>query len=102
MKFYIEIDDRTGECIKRFCKLNNMTYNAYLGGIIEKQFVIDMYGDINDKLDSKKTQSSNKEEKQTIKKIDIQSDVVNHNIAKEANISATEIQNKTKRSLTVK
>ena len=50
MKLTIEINDRTGEAIKQFCKLNNMTYTAYLSNLIEKQFAIDRYGDMNEKL----------------------------------------------------
>ena len=50
MKITITIDDRTGNAIKDFCKANNVKQNDYLTGIIEKQFNIDRFGDLNDLL----------------------------------------------------
>lgn len=53
MKITINIDDRTGNAIKDFCKANNVKQNDYLTGIIEKQFNIDRFGDLNDLLAKK-------------------------------------------------
>ena len=50
MRITIDIDDKLGENIKQFCRLNKMTYTNYLSSLIEKQFNIDRFGDLNLKL----------------------------------------------------
>lgn len=54
MRITIEVDDKLGDNIKRFCKLNNMTYTEYLSKIIEEKFNIDRFGDLNEKINKKK------------------------------------------------
>lgn len=53
MRITIEVDDKLGENIKRFCKLNNMTYTEYLSKIIEEKFNVDRFGDLNEKVKKK-------------------------------------------------
>lgn len=53
MRLTIEVDDKLGEKIKSFCKLNGLTYSQYLSDIIEKQFNVDRFGDLNDKIKKK-------------------------------------------------
>ncbi len=53
MRITIDLDDKLCERIKGFCKLNKMTYTEYLSKIIEKQFNLDMFGDLNDKIKKK-------------------------------------------------
>lgn len=53
MKITIVLNDRLGEDIKKFCKLNNMTYTSYLSEMIEKQFNLDRFGDLNLKIKKK-------------------------------------------------
>ena len=53
MRITIEVDDKFGENIKRFCKLNNMTYTEYLSKIIEEKFNVDRFGDLNEKVKKK-------------------------------------------------
>ncbi len=48
MKITINIDERTGTAIRDFCKANNLRQNQYLVDIIERQFNIDRFGDMND------------------------------------------------------
>ena len=50
MKITINIDERTGNAIREFCKANNLKQNQYLVDIIEKQFSIDRFGDLNELL----------------------------------------------------
>lgn len=50
MKITINIDERTGNAIREFCKANNLKQNQYLVDIIEKQFNIDRFGDLNELL----------------------------------------------------
>ena len=54
MRITIEVDDKLVDNIKRFCKLNNMTYTEYLSKIIEEKFNIDRFGDLNEKINKKK------------------------------------------------
>ena len=54
MRLTIEIDDKLGEKIKQFCKLNNITYSKYLVGIIEEKFNCDRFGDLNEKIKKKR------------------------------------------------
>lgn len=54
MKITINIDERTGSSIREFCKVNNLKQNEYLVGIIEKQFNIDRFGDMNEMMPKKK------------------------------------------------
>ena len=53
MKITINIDERTGNAIREFCKANNLKQNQYLVDIIEKQFNIDRFGDLNELLAKK-------------------------------------------------
>ena len=53
MKITINIDERTGTAIREFCKANNLKQNQYLVDIIEKQFNIDRFGDMNEMLAKK-------------------------------------------------
>lgn len=53
MKITLNIDERTGAAIREFCKANNLKQNQYLIDIIEKQFNIDRYGDMNEMLSRK-------------------------------------------------
>lgn len=53
MKITINIDERTGVAIREFCKVNNLKQNQYLVDIIEKQFNIDRFGDMNEMLGKK-------------------------------------------------
>lgn len=53
MRITIEVDDKLGENIKRFCKLNDMTYTEYLSKIIEEKFNVDRFGDLNEKVKKK-------------------------------------------------
>ena len=53
MKITINIDERTGTAIREFCKANNLKQNQYLVDIIEKQFSIDRFGDLNELLAKK-------------------------------------------------
>lgn len=53
MRITIELEDKLGERIKQFCKLNKLTYTEYLSKMIEKQFALDMFGDLNDKIQKK-------------------------------------------------
>ncbi len=53
MRLTIEVDDKLGEKIKQFCKLNNITYSKYLAGIIEEKFNCDRFGDLNEKFAKK-------------------------------------------------
>lgn len=48
MRLTINIEDRLGEDIKSFCKANNFTITDYLSKLIEKQFNIDRFGDMNE------------------------------------------------------
>ena len=66
MRLTIEIDDKLGEKIKQFCKLNNITYSKYLVGIIEEKFNCDRFGDLNEKLKKKRPQ----EEKPKLVKVE--------------------------------
>lgn len=50
MKWTITIDKRIVEDIKKFCELNNIKTNDYVCEIIERQFNLDRYGDLNDKI----------------------------------------------------
>lgn len=50
MKITINIDERTGNAIREFCKANNLKQNQYLVDIIEKQFNIDRFGDLNEMI----------------------------------------------------
>lgn len=54
MRITLELDDKLGEDIKSFCKLNNMKYTKYLTEIIESRFNIDRFGDLNEKIKPKK------------------------------------------------
>lgn len=54
MRITIEVEDKLGENIKRFCKLNNLTYTEYLSRIIEEKFNIDRFGDLNEKVSKNK------------------------------------------------
>ena len=56
MRITIELNDKLGEDIKKFCKLNNMTYTEYLSKMIEKQFNLDRFGDLNLKFKKKSEQ----------------------------------------------
>ena len=47
MKFTINIDDRTAESLKEFCKTNNIKVNDYLSKIVVDKFMIDKFGDMN-------------------------------------------------------
>lgn len=58
MKITINIDERTGAAIREFCKANNLKQNEYLVGIIEKQFNIDRFGDLNEILKPKEKPKS--------------------------------------------
>lgn len=53
MKFTINIDDRTAESLKEFCKTNNIKVNDYLSKIVVDKFMIDRYGDMNKMLSPK-------------------------------------------------
>ena len=53
MRLTINIEDRLGEDIKSFCKANNVTMTDYLSKIIEKQFSIDRFGDMNEMIKPK-------------------------------------------------
>ena len=64
MKITITIDDRTGNAIKDFCKANNVKQNDYLTNIIEKQFNIDRFGDMNEMIKPKP-------QKQIMKKVEM-------------------------------
>ena len=52
-KFTINIDDRTAESLKEFCKTNNIKVNDYLSKIVVDKFMIDRYGDMNKMLSPK-------------------------------------------------
>ena len=70
MRITIELNDKLGEDIKKFCKLNNMTYtehfasqfvNKYIIDRIKyqqakKQFNLDRFGDLNLKIKKKSEQ----------------------------------------------
>lgn len=53
VKFTINIDDRTAESLKEFCKTNNLKVNDYLSKIVVDKFMIDRYGDMNKMLSPK-------------------------------------------------
>lgn len=55
MRITIELDDKLCENIKKFCKLNNMTYTEYLSKIIEEKFNVDRFGDLNEKVKKKQS-----------------------------------------------
>lgn len=62
MKITINIDERTGTAIREFCKANNLKQNQYLVDIIEKQFNIDRFGDLNELITKKEKLSQPKME----------------------------------------
>lgn len=89
MRLTIEIDDKLGEKIKQFCKLNNITYSKYLVGIIEEKFNCDRFGDLNEKLKKKKPQ----EEKPKLVRVEeapVEVDTVADDI-KEKTVEASEV-----------
>jgi len=53
MRFTITIEDRLGQDIKSFCKANGLSITEYVLPIIENQFNIDRYGDMNEMIASK-------------------------------------------------
>lgn len=50
MRFTITIEDRLGQDIKSFCKANGLSITEYVLPIIENQFNIDRYGDMNEMI----------------------------------------------------
>lgn len=50
MKLTLKTDKRLIEDIRLFCKMNEMNFDEYVTSIIRKQFNLDRYGDLNEKL----------------------------------------------------
>lgn len=93
MKITININERTGAAIREFCKMNNIKQNQYLVEMIEKQFNIDRFGDLNDKINHKE-----KPKQAQFKKVE---DVVpvqeKEPLKKEVQIQETPIESKPKK-----
>lgn len=49
----LELDKRLYKRISEYCSVNNLNIEEYISEIIEKQFNLDCYGDINDIFNKK-------------------------------------------------
>lgn len=89
MRLTIEIEDKLAENIKAFCKMNNMTYSAYLSGIIEERFNLDRFGDLNKKL--KKAIDTSKTE-QKVEMVEVKAKPVENSTEEKTAETVTEPQ----------
>lgn len=99
MKITINIDERTGNAIREFCKANNLKQNQYLVDIIEKQFNIDRFGDLNELLVKKEKP---KQVQMTEVKTDEHKQSHSDTIAKEIRIEDKQTPKPRKRTLQTK
>lgn len=62
MKVSVSLDKKIIDNVKNFCKLNNKNYLEYITEAIEGKLSIDMYGDLNEKMNKKENPKMQKAE----------------------------------------